>query len=144
MCDATMWAYMTCMPDARRTNTCKLAWLTEKGELKKPLTMAITVSVTYFSKAGSAWLRSVVVLHTCNNKHQCDYTQFITTEFIFSPSLYSYRINLFSLLIKCSGCVTFQGDLHGTCPPGSCQRASRYGWRCRSPSFLLLCPRNSD
>lgn len=85
----------------KEKNTCKLAWLTEKGELKKPLTMAITVSVTYFSRAGSAWLRSVVVLHTCNNnnnnKHQHDYTEFITIE--FRPSLlnhlfvFLYRLN---------------------------------------------------
>jgi len=34
--------------------------------------------------------------------------------------------------------------LHWTCPPGSCQRASRYGWRCRSPSFPPRCPRSSD
>lgn len=55
--------HFTCLLEVRN-NTCRLAWLTEKGELKKPLTMAITVSVTYFSRAESAWLRSVVVLHT--------------------------------------------------------------------------------
>lgn len=143
LCDSCIWAHMTCRPDARRKkNTCKLAWLTEKGELKKPLTMAITVSVTYFSRAGSAWLRSVVVLHTCNNnKHQHDYTQFITIE--FRPSLLN---NLFVFLYRLNTARvwTFQTDLHGTCPPGSCQRASKYGWTCRSPSFLLLCPRSND
>lgn len=48
----------------RKNNTCRLEWLTEKGELKKPLTIAITVSDTYFSMAWSAWARSVVLLHT--------------------------------------------------------------------------------
>lgn len=49
-------------------------------------------------------------------------------------------------LEKYQTCVVFQSDgaLHWTCPPGSCQRASRYGWRCRSPSFPPLCPRSSD
>lgn len=38
--------------------------LSENGELKKPLTMFITGSVTYFSRDVSACLRSVVVLQT--------------------------------------------------------------------------------
>lgn len=38
--------------------------LSENGELKKPLTMLMTGSVTYFSRDVSACLRSVVVLQT--------------------------------------------------------------------------------
>jgi hypothetical protein len=45
-------------------NTCRLELLTGNWELKKPLTMAITVSVTYLSRGMLAWLRSVVLLHT--------------------------------------------------------------------------------
>lgn len=46
------------------SHTCRLELLTGNWELKKPLTMAITVSITYLSRGTSAWLRSVVLLHT--------------------------------------------------------------------------------
>lgn len=42
--------------------------LSENGELKKPLTMLMTGSVTYFSRDVSACLRSVVVLQTCREE----------------------------------------------------------------------------
>jgi len=44
--------------------TWRLVLLSENGELKKPPTMFITGSVTYFSRDVSACLRSVVVLQT--------------------------------------------------------------------------------
>lgn len=42
--------------------------MSEKGELKKPLTMFIIDSVTHFSKKVSACFLSVVVLQTWNEK----------------------------------------------------------------------------
>lgn len=48
--------------------TWRLVLLSENGELKKPLTMLMTGSVTYFSRDVSACLRSVVVLQTCRER----------------------------------------------------------------------------
>lgn len=44
--------------------TCRLEVLTENWELKKPLTMAMMTSVTYFSSTGSALFLSVVPMYT--------------------------------------------------------------------------------
>lgn len=44
--------------------TCRLVLLSEKGELKKPLTMFMTDSVTHLSRKVSACFLSVVVLQT--------------------------------------------------------------------------------
>lgn len=50
--------------------TWRLVLWSEKGELKKVVTMLMTVSVTYRSRIVSACLRSLVLLHTCNHERK--------------------------------------------------------------------------
>lgn len=142
--------------------TCRQELFTENWELKKPLTMAITVSVTYFSRATSAWLRSVVVLHTCRvNRREEKLTNtsliflfphfFIHIQYVkgsMSEGLY-LQIHVKVCHIKCIWThveafnTQSNSALHWPCPPGSCQRASRCGWTCRSPSFPPPCPHSN-
>lgn len=42
--------------------TCRVVLWSEKGELKKVVTMLITISVTYFSRTESACFLSLVLL----------------------------------------------------------------------------------
>jgi len=45
--------------------TCKVVLWSEKGELKKVVTILITISVTYFSNMESACFLSLVLLQAC-------------------------------------------------------------------------------
>ena len=65
--------------------TWRLVLLSEKGELKKPLTMFIIDSVTHFSKKVSACFLSVVVLHTWREKQ--NNSMYSVTPFHYNSGL---------------------------------------------------------
>lgn len=46
--------------------TCRVVLWSEKGELKKVVTMLMTISVTYFSRTASACFLSLVLLQACS------------------------------------------------------------------------------
>lgn len=49
-----------------RAPTCRVVLWSEKGELKKVVTMLMTISVTYFSRMESACFLSLVLLQACS------------------------------------------------------------------------------
>lgn len=71
--NGTKWEEHKCpgsaLPALCAFPTCRVVLWSEKGELKKVVTMLMTISVTYFSRMESACFLSLVLLQACSTNH---------------------------------------------------------------------------
>lgn len=104
----TFWTRQSCSYPDKDAVCAEVTWrlvlLSEKGELKKPLTMLMMDSVTHFSRNMSACFLSVVVLQTWRQKQTTEKWMFYH---IFAVLLNARTFQILSWNCNISNCFWY-------------------------------------